>query len=261
MRRFRSVSPRLKPQKVAPKKAIYTPKNHWTHQGFWLCSWFWFRDVKIAFVHFWRTKWFGLFFLLYFLSGSLFGGRARFCFQYPVLVHQNMIRWARSWRRSGFFFGFFQLGFIHGDKKPSRLNTFYRWKMTRRRVENMLNKHPCLANLLSVLSIIYIYIYYIYGCFQKLGYPKMDGKNKGTPYVFNGWFGGFSHYFWFNTHIVYFKIITRNWDIEPLGFNLLTSMPYRIRETQNSSHCHGIAWTTWLELLRDWESWVFMNFP
>ena len=30
--------------------------------------------------------------------GSMFGKRARFCFQYPVLVHQNVIRWMRSWR-------------------------------------------------------------------------------------------------------------------------------------------------------------------
>lgn len=37
-----------------------------------------------------------------FSDRSIFGGRARFCFQYPVLVHQNMIRWARSWRHKAF---------------------------------------------------------------------------------------------------------------------------------------------------------------
>ena len=113
------------------------------------------------------------FFWLYFLSGSLFGGRARFCFQYPVLVHQNMIRWARSWRCSVLFFGYFQLGFIHGDKKPSRINTFYSWQMKKRWVENMLNKHPFLANLLIVLSIYILYIYiYIYMGVSKIGVPQ-----------------------------------------------------------------------------------------
>jgi len=33
---------------------------------------------------------------------SMFGKRARFCFQYPVLVHQNVIRWMRSWRHKAF---------------------------------------------------------------------------------------------------------------------------------------------------------------
>ena len=28
----------------------------------------------------------------------------------------------------------------------------------------------------------------------------MDGENSGKPYQ-NGWFGGFSPYFWFNTHM------------------------------------------------------------
>ncbi|CAJ1329183.1 unnamed protein product [Effrenium voratum] len=31
-------------------------------------------------------------------TSSIFGKQARFCFQYPVLVHQNAIRWVRSWR-------------------------------------------------------------------------------------------------------------------------------------------------------------------
>ena len=31
-------------------------------------------------------------------SKGPFGQQARFCFQYPVLVHQNAIRWVRSWR-------------------------------------------------------------------------------------------------------------------------------------------------------------------
>ena len=26
------------------------------------------------------------------------------------------------------------------------------------------------------------YEHHIYGCFQKLGYPKMDGENNGKPY-------------------------------------------------------------------------------
>ena len=34
-----------------------------------------------------------------------------------------------------------------------------------------------------------------YGCFQKLGYPKMDGENNGTPYFLMDDFGGKTHYF------------------------------------------------------------------
>ena len=35
--------------------------------------------------------------------------------------------------------------------------------------------------------------------------PKMDGENKGKTLWTNGWFGGFSHYFWKHPYVEILK--------------------------------------------------------
>ena len=38
----------------------------------------------------------------------------------------------------------------------------------------------------------------------------MDGENNGSkPYEQMGWFGGFSHYFWINTHMHYHMDVSK----------------------------------------------------
>ncbi len=104
--------------------------------------------------------------------------------------------------------------------------------------------------------------------------PKMDGENNGSkPLFFNGWFGEFYPYFWFNTHIVCFFLAAvvcsserfefpyPNGDLEPVGLTgptmgchmcnshrLRTSWFFtwrKERKSQNANYIENFCWCFW----------------
>ena len=58
----------------------------------------------------------------------------------------------------------------------------------------------------------------------------MDGENNGSnPYEQMGWFGGFSHYFWINTHMHYHMDVSKKgtpkWMVKIMELQLKFNTP------------------------------------